>query len=298
MSGMRPRRKPQPESRAAEKPPAKQEASPAAKAVSPVRAAPAPAPAPPPAMDEVPGEGLGDRLHREMLWFDSFLRRWLARLMVFGTHLTIALVACYFIVWSVARGRSYDTIDLIPQRYCGLVLGGTAPKANGRDDVFFTSRIQAAAELYRVRKVQYLIVSGDGSKNSYDEPTAMKAALVAKGVPADHIYCDYAGFHTLDSVVRADRVFGQQRYTIISQAYQNPRALYIARRKGLVDCVAFNAPGAGASSTVLMHLRELALRVMAILDVEFLKTAPKFLGDKVEVSDKHPPVDTNPPPKK
>jgi SanA protein len=126
----------------------------------------------------------------------------------------------------------------------------------------------------------------------------MKAALIAKGVPAKKIYCDYAGFRTLDSIVRAQRIFGQDRFTIISQAFHNPRALYIARRKGLVDCVAFDAPGAPAGSTAMMHLRELGARIMAILDVEVLKTAPKFLGDKVEVGEKHPAVDANPLPKK
>ena len=130
--------------------------------------------------DDEPEEGLGDRLHREMLWFDGFLRRWLLRFMVFGTHLTIALVACYCIVWIVARGRSYDTVESTPLRLCGLVLG-TLPKVDGRDNVFFTSRIQAAADLYHGGRLQYLIVSGDNSHLGYDEPTEMKAALVCQG---------------------------------------------------------------------------------------------------------------------
>jgi SanA protein len=112
-------------------------------------------------------------------------------------------------------------------------------------------------------------------------------------VPPERIYCDYAGFRTLDSVVRADQVFGQQQYTIISQAFHNTRALYIARRKGLVDCVAYNAPGVETGPVVLMHLRELAARVWAIIDVEFLKTKPKELGQRVLIGEKHPPVDGN-----
>ena len=278
---MRPRRKPQAETKPAERATAR-------------KVAPAgPASSHAPLEDDEPKEGLGDRLHREMLWFDGFLRRWLLRLMVFGTHFTIALIACYCIVWTVARGRSYDTVDTTPLRLCGLVLG-TLPKVDGRDNVFFTSRIQAAADLYHGGRLQYLIVSGDNSRLGYDEPTEMKAALVAKGVPANRIYCDYAGFRTLDSVVRADRIFGQQQFTIISQAFHNTRALYIARRKGLVDCVAYNAPGVDTTATIPMHLRELGARILAILQVEFLKTGPKFLGEKVEVGDKHAPVDAVP----
>jgi SanA protein len=315
MRVMRPRRKPQPESsppkppeKAPEKSVAPQNHVAPSKTRPPLRN-PAPTGAAPPVKQAVPArprpepeeeeerESLGGRIHREMAWFDGFLRRWLVRGMVLCTHITIALVACYFIVWTVARGRSYDSVDKVPLRLCGVVLG-TIPKVDGRDNIFFTSRIQAAADLYHGGKVQYLIVSGDNSNRGYDEPSMMKAALIAKGVPARKIYCDYAGFRTLDSIVRAQRIFGQERFTIISQAFHNPRAIYIARRKGLVDCVAFDAPGAPAGSTAMMHLRELGARIMAILDVEVLKTAPKFLGDKVEVGEKHPAVDANPVPKK
>ncbi|MDI5754422.1 hypothetical protein MJL79_29025, partial [Salmonella enterica subsp. enterica serovar Montevideo] len=41
------------------------------------------------------------------------------------------------------------------------------------------------------------------------EPSAMQQALIAKGVPEAAIFCDYAGFSTLDSVVRARKVFGE-----------------------------------------------------------------------------------------
>jgi SanA protein len=295
MPAMRPRRKPQPESKPAEKLPAKGEPAPKSQAPPP------PPPPPPEPVDdeeeEAPTGGLRQRVHREMAWFDGFLRRWLVRGMVIGTHVTIALLACYAIVWVVARGHTYDTVEKTPLRMCGLVLGAT-PKVSGRDNVFFTGRIQAAADLYHAGRLQFLIVSGDNSKNGYDEPSEMKAALVAKGVPAKQIYCDYAGFRTLDSIVRAKRVFGQEKFTIISQAFHNPRALYIARRHGLVDCVAYNAPGATTGSTLMMHLREVAARVWAILDVELLKTGPKFLGEQVEIGEKHSPVDANPLPKR
>ena len=151
--------------------------------------------------------------------------------------------------------------------------------------------------LYRAGKLQYLIVSGDPSYKGQDQPTEMKAALIAKGVPAERIYCDYGGFRTLDSIVRAQRVFGQEQFTIISQAFHNPRALYIARRKGLVDCIAYNAPGVDTGPVVLMHVRELGARIMAILDVEFRKTEPKLAStQRIEIGEKHPPVDEKPPP--
>ena len=247
--------------------------------------------------DTPPDRPFRDWLHREVLWFDAFLRRWLLRCMVIGTHTVLALVACYFIVWSVARGRLYDDVEKLPIRTCGLVLG-TVPKVDGHENFFFKSRIEAAAKLFKEGKVHFLIVSGDNSNAGYDEPSEMKAALITKGVPAARIYCDYAGFRTLDSIVRAHSIFGQTRFTIISQPFHNSRAIYIARRKGLVDCVAFNAANADTESMAKMYLRELAARAWAILDVEFLKTGPKYLGEKIEIGEKHPPVDANPLPAK
>jgi SanA protein len=37
----------------------------------------------------------------------------------------------------------------------------------------------------------------------------MQNALIKAGIPKSHITLDYAGFRTLDSVVRAKEVFGQ-----------------------------------------------------------------------------------------
>ena len=146
--------------------------------------------------------------------------------------------------------------------------------------------------------MQYIIVSGDNSRSGYDEPSEMKAALIAKGVPATRIYCDYAGFRTLDSVVRAQKVFGQREFIIISQKYHNERALYIAQRHGMRDCVAYNAADASAEKMFKQYLRELVARVMAVLDVEFFGTEPKKLGEKISIGEKTPPVDANPLPKR
>ena len=98
----------------------------------------------------------------------------------------------------------------------GLLLG-TSKYANGRLNLYFVHRINAAAELYRAGKVKSILVSGDNSRVSYNEPQDMKEALIAAGVNAEDIYLDYAGFSTLDSVVRASKVFNIKSLTVISQ---------------------------------------------------------------------------------
>ena len=69
----------------------------------------------------------------------------------------------------------------------------------------------------RANKVDCLIVSGDNHVKGYDEPSDMKESLAKAGVPTDRIICDYAGFRTLDMVVRAKKVFGLDSFIIEQQ---------------------------------------------------------------------------------
>ncbi len=42
----------------------------------------------------------------------------------------------------------------------------------------------------------------------------MKKDLIKLGVPAKYITLDYAGFRTLDSIIRAKKVFGVDDYIL------------------------------------------------------------------------------------
>jgi len=212
---------------------------------------------------------------------------------IIGANLALVAGAFYFVVWWVAHDRCYSSVDDVPPRNIGVVLG-CVKKVGHYDNAFFNTRVAAAAKLYHAGKVQFLLVSGDNHRNGYDEPTDMKEALIKKGVPADRIYCDYAGFRTFDSVIRAHSIFGQEDCTIVSQRFHNERALFIARRSGMNEAVAFNADDINSESMAKMYLREIPARIMAVLDVEFLGTKPKFLGHPVSIGLKTPPVDAQP----
>src|SRR6266849_6679118 len=130
------------------------------------------------------------------------------------------------VVTVAAKGKTYSDVRMIPHRRVGLVLGCPKRVWDGRLNLFFLARAQAAAELYQQGKVDYLLVSGDNGTPSDDEPADLKAALSSRGVPGEKIYLDYAGFRTLDSVIRAKEVFGQIEITIISQEFQDQRAIF------------------------------------------------------------------------
>jgi len=131
-------------------------------------------------------------------------------------------------------------------------------------------------------KVDYLVVSGDNHVRGYDEPKDMKDSLVEAGVPPERIYCDYAGFRTLDSIVRVREIFGQTKITIISREFHNQRALFIARHRG-VDAIAFNAPEVDAYNSFKTKCRELVARANMLLDLFVLRREPKYLGDKISI---------------
>ena len=154
----------------------------------------------------------------------------------------------------------------------------------GNLNVYFSHRIQAAVELYNAGKVQYLIVSGDNGTMEYNEPNTMKNSLVEHGIPADRIVCDYAGFRTLDTVVRAKKVFLEDSFTVISQRSHNQRAVFLARRHG-INAIAYNAGRVTVRRGFKTKVREVLARVKAVLDVYVLNKQPKFLGETIPIGD-------------
>ena len=192
------------------------------------------------------------------------------------------IAACDIAVRATAHGRTYDNVSDIPHNRVGLLLGTSPTTPRGTHNYYFTHRINAAAELFHAGKVDYLLISGDNSSKHYDEPTMMRDSLLLHGVPADRIVLDYAGFRTLDSVIRAKEVFGQSSFTIISQKFHNERALVQARHYG-IDAIAYNADDVILGYPWLkVQCRERLARVKLYLDLLTGKQ-PKFLGEKVNI---------------
>ncbi len=187
-------------------------------------------------------------------------------------------------VEKAAEGKIFTSEDSIPHNKVGLLLGTNPLNRWGRSNSYFTNRIKTAAELYHAGKIDYIIASGDNHIKEYDEPTAKHDSLMARGVPEERIILDFAGFRTLDSVVRAKEVFGCDSLTIISQADHNARALYLAEANG-IDAVAVSAPlRAGRWVRTRLAIREWLARDKMMLDL-WLGKQPHFLGEKIEIPD-------------
>jgi len=168
----------------------------------------------------------------------------------------------------------YDTIESVPEKEFALVLGANKKGKFGINK-YFQYRMESAAELYFNKKVKKIIVSGDNHIKGYDETTDMALYLIAFGVPDSIIIRDYAGFRTLDSVVRAKKVFNCTSLIIVSQEFHNQRAVFIAHHYG-IDAAGYNAQDVQSKSN-LTHFREIGAKFMAILDLYLFNRQPKFL---------------------
>lgn len=194
----------------------------------------------------------------------------------------LSLLLCNSWINRSTVSQLYTESHNIPARKVGLVLGASKNTIRGTNNLYFTYRMQAAYELYKTGKVHYLLLSGDNHTEGYDEPTDMRDALVKLGVPDSCIVLDYAGFRTLDSVVRCREVFGEDSITIISQEFHNQRALFIANKSG-IHAIAFNAQEVGKNYSLKTRIREYFARVKCVLDIYILHTDPKFLGEKIKI---------------
>jgi len=187
------------------------------------------------------------------------------------------LVFCDFHVAGASDGLVFSNPADAPHRDVALVLGTAKYVQGGRLNLFYLPRIQAAAKLFHAGKVRGIVVSGDNSRTDYDEPTHMKSDLVALGVPAKFITCDYAGFRTLDSVHRIERVFQEPSYIVVSQEFHVRRALYLAAHRGH-NAIGLAVRTPGGYRGMKVRLREVLARAKAVLDVNLLNTNPKYLG--------------------
>lgn len=209
--------------------------------------------------------------------------RWLKRL-VLGTALMVILIVGACNIWIVksTEEKVYSDLALLPDHRIALVLGTSHRSAGGGPNPFFQKRIEMAAMLYSMGKIDHFILSGDNSTRYYNEPVEMKKALIMQGVPASAITLDYAGLRTLDSVVRSKKIFGQDKIIIITQPFHSYRALFISRYYDM-DAVAMVAGDPETERTFKVRLREYLARTKAVLDLYVFKTDPRFLGEKEEI---------------
>ena len=196
----------------------------------------------------------------------------------------ICICTVYLSVSLYSRKYIYSSIDDIPYNDVALVLGTSKYLYNGQINMYFKFRMDAAYELYKSGKVKFILVSGDNRYRSYNEPRQMRLDLIKLGVDKKHIFLDFAGFRTRDSIIRANKVFELTNFTIVSQPFHNERAILIARQKK-INAIAYNANNVRKLYRVRQFPRELGARILMFIDIIFNKP-PKFYGDIIKIEER------------
>ena len=157
------------------------------------------------------------------------------------------------------------------------IVFGASVYGNGDLSPILEDRVDTAIELYRARKVDRILVSGDNRHASYNEPKAMQEYLVTHAVAPQDVIVDYAGRSTYETCMRAKDVFGLQRAVLVSQGYHLPRALYIANNLGL-DAVGMAGDLRLKPKADYQSFREWAAEVKAFLNLKYFPP-DVLLGD-------------------
>ena len=156
---------------------------------------------------------------------------------------------------------------------CVMVLGAR------KGSPMLDERLSFGLEAFDTGCSDRLLMSGDHGTESYDEVNFMKDYAVERGVDADKVFMDHAGFSTYESMYRARDVFEVEKLLIVTQTYHIYRAVYDARKLGL-DAYGYKAEN--LLYPVINNVREAAARVKDFVWCIF-KPEPTYLGEAIPI---------------
>lgn len=198
-------------------------------------------------------------------------------LAIWGSFILLSGLALFLLdqwVGYSVRQNIYSDINQLPYRPYAVLLGTSKYTSKNNLNQFYQHRLQTAKGLFDAKKIDYILLSGDNRTLQYNEPRMMKRDLIKMGIDPQFLFSDYAGFRTLDSIIRAKEVFHAEPMTIISQRFHCERALFIAQyHKINAICFAADDP----QIYTLTRLRETLARFLMIWEL-WLEKAPHFLG--------------------
>ena len=209
-------------------------------------------------------------------WFVLYWR-FLCLLMVLGTILTPFILTLY--IKTVTNNRRYFQAEKVPSEPVAIVFGAGV-WADGTPTPMLADRVEGAVELYRLGRVNKILMTGDNATREYNEVVAMQQYAERLGVPSQDIKLDYAGFSTYESCYRAKVIFGVERAVLITQKYHLPRAVYTCNQLG-IQAVGLGTPDWGKFRDDSMRFytqREVLAVIKAIVELHIIRPKPTFLG--------------------
>ena len=197
--------------------------------------------------------------------------------LTFSICLVILLINTFYIN-SFSSLLVYKDVIKVPKKEVGIVLGAFV-YSDGTLSGMLKDRCDSAVELYKLGKINKILVTGDHGKKDYDEVNSMKNYLLKFDVKPEDVFTDYAGFDTYDSLYRAKNIFGVESAIVITQKFHLGRSIYIASSLG-IETVGFIADRSYYGSTLSNEIREIFSNFKASFEL-LIGSKPKFLGDKI-----------------
>lgn len=159
------------------------------------------------------------------------------------------------------------------------IVFGAAVYGNGRLSSVLRDRMETAITLYQSQKVSKILVSGDNSFDNYNEPEAMMAYAIKRGIPPEDIQPDYGGRRTYDTCYRAREIFQLDSAILVTQEFHLPRALFTCRLLG-VETIGVSADLRSYRGARWYEFRETAATLNALWDV-IRQNPPAVLGEPI-----------------
>ncbi len=193
-----------------------------------------------------------------------------------------AMAVCNFVVIETADEYvlPFDEAVKIEDVDCIIVLGAGV-KEDGTMSYVLSERVRLGAELYLADASDRLLLSGDHSREDYNEVGAMKDYMLSRDIPANVVFTDHAGFDTYDTMYRAKEIFKAKKVLIVTQQFHISRAVFIARSLGL-EAYGVCCDEDARYFNLMTDIREFCARPKYLLDA-IIKPEPKFMGEEIPI---------------
>lgn len=163
-----------------------------------------------------------------------------------------------------------------------IVILGCQVKEDGTLSLMLRDRLNKGVELYKAGVAPKVIVSGDHTREDYDEVNAMKNYLIENGIPSSDIFMDHAGIATYDTMYRAKNIFGVEKCVAVTQNYHLYRTIYIGNKLGM-ETYGYASEGENYFGQAMRDLRETLARNKDFVKCIF-KPKSTYLGESIPVS--------------
>jgi len=147
--------------------------------------------------------------------------------MVYVIAILIVIALSAFFYFKFLIFRQVYRIEDVPHCTYTLVLGAGLNHKGLPTDIL-ADRVLTAVKLFKLKKTDFLIMSGAGSKGDYCEPDSMKKLAIKNSVPEKVILEDLSGNSTLRSLIIFKNCYPDKRAIIITQKFHLFRSLSLA----------------------------------------------------------------------